>query len=175
VHAVSGKGRNRDFKNNGRHRPCAKWRYHVIEMAHVATILKVMGIAAGVGPAIHSQAQLREAVRSGLPSSTVSAMLDNLDLTGESMSRALALPRRTMARRRSEARLTPEESDRMYRLARTAAQAIEVLGSLDKATHWLRTPNRALGSVTPLDLMDTDIGVRQVEEVLGRIEYGVYS
>jgi putative toxin-antitoxin system antitoxin component (TIGR02293 family) len=50
-----------------------------------------------------------------------------------------------------------------------------VLGSTDKAARWLHTENRALGGQTPLALLDTDLGTRQVEEVLGRIEHGVFS
>jgi putative toxin-antitoxin system antitoxin component (TIGR02293 family) len=49
------------------------------------------------------------------------------------------------------------------------------LGTKEKAAAWLHRSNRALGHVVPLDLVDTEIGARRVEQVLGRIEYGVYS
>lgn len=87
----------------------------------------------------------------------------------------LAIPLRTLTRRKAERRLRPEESDRLVRLARILAQAVDVLGSTEKASQWLQRPNRALGGETPLSLLDTDLGSRQVEEVLGRIEHGVYS
>jgi|688.fasta_scaffold44238_9 hypothetical protein len=58
---------------------------------------------------------------------------------------------------------------------RVLSQAVEVLGSIDKARLWLKTPNRALGCEMPLDLLDTDIGTRQVEEVLLRLNYGIFS
>jgi len=58
---------------------------------------------------------------------------------------------------------------------RIAAQAAEVLGSEEKASRWLHSPNRALGGSRPLDVVDTDLGAREVEAVLGRIEHGVYS
>jgi putative toxin-antitoxin system antitoxin component (TIGR02293 family) len=45
----------------------------------------------------------------------------------------------------------------------------------EKAAQWLKTPNRALRGVRPLDQLDTDPGVREVEDILGRISYGVYS
>ena len=67
------------------------------------------------------------------------------------------------------------DSDWVNRLARIAAQAEEVFGSMEKASHWLRESNTALGGVTPISLLDTDLGTRQVENVLGRIEHGVYS
>lgn len=40
---------------------------------------------------------------------------------------------------------------------------------------WLSAPNDALSGESPLSLLDTDAGVRLVEEVLTRIEFGVYS
>jgi putative toxin-antitoxin system antitoxin component (TIGR02293 family) len=52
---------------------------------------------------------------------------------------------------------------------------MEVLGTIDKARAWLKTPNRALGNEVPLSLMDTDTGSRQVEEVLLRLNYGIFS
>ena len=51
----------------------------------------------------------------------------------------------------------------------------ETLGDEEKAAAWLKTPNRALRGARPLDQLDTDPGVREVESVLGRIAYGVYS
>ena len=68
-----------------------------------------------------------------------------------------------------------KESDRAYRLVGIAARAEDVLGSAEKAREWLTRPNRALGQVSPLSLLDTDEGARQVEAVLGRIEHGVWE
>ena len=48
-------------------------------------------------------------------------------------------------------------------------------GVADKTAAWLRTPNRALGGEVPIDQLDTDLGVKEVENILGRIAYGVYS
>jgi Protein of unknown function (DUF2384) len=73
------------------------------------------------------------------------------------------------------ARLTPEQSDIVIRTARTLAKAIDILGDREKAAHWLTTPNRALGGEIPISLLDTSAGAHEVETVLDRIEYGVYS
>ncbi|HSS78656.1 MAG TPA: MbcA/ParS/Xre antitoxin family protein [Thermoanaerobaculia bacterium] len=54
-------------------------------------------------------------------------------------------------------------------------RAVEVLGGREKALRWLDSPNRALGGRRPLDLLDTGLGTKQVEVILGRIETGVYS
>lgn len=73
------------------------------------------------------------------------------------------------------ARLTPEQSDVVIRTACTLAKAIDILGDREKAAHWLTTPNRALGGEIPITLLDTSAGAHEVEAVLDRIEYGVYS
>ena len=79
------------------------------------------------------------------------------------------------SRRKIEQRLQPGESDRLYRMARIAARATEVFGDTEKAALWLHRSNRALGGHPPLGLVRTDLGSRQVEQVLGRIEHGVIS
>lgn len=53
--------------------------------------------------------------------------------------------------------------------------ASEVLGSEEAASHWMSSPNRALGGVVPLSLCGTDEGSEEVEAVLRRIEHGVFS
>ena len=69
----------------------------------------------------------------------------------------------------------PKESDRLSHLARVTIMAMQILGTQEKAKQWLERPNRALGGEVPLHLLDTDIGARQVEAVLGRIDYGIFS
>ncbi len=119
--------------------------------------------------------ELRSAVRKGLPFSAFEAVSKQLDISPQHITAVLGIPPRTVARRKAARRLTPQESDRLYRLARAVAQAVEVLGTIEKARGWLKAPNRALGGDTPLELLDTDIGAHQVEEVLLRLNYGIFS
>lgn len=70
--------------------------------------------------------------------------------------------------------LKVDESDRVARLARVAALAAEALGR-NEGMRWLREPNVALGNRVPLSMLGTDAGARQVEQVIGRIEHGVFS
>jgi putative toxin-antitoxin system antitoxin component (TIGR02293 family) len=72
-------------------------------------------------------------------------------------------------------RLLSEESDRLYRVARVLARTEQVFGDQEKAARWLRRPHPVLNRQVPLEMLDTDIGARQVETILGRIEHGVYS
>jgi len=118
---------------------------------------------------------LRARLRKGLPYAALDAVALRFGLTPPELVVLLALAPRTLARRKAEQRLRASESDRLFRVTRIAALAEEVLGATDKARRWLHEPNRALGHRAPLELLDTDLGVRQVEDLLSRIAHGVPS
>ncbi len=122
-----------------------------------------------------SLAALRARVREGLPYASLEAVADRLGLRQEEIVALLALPRRTLARRKAARRLRSDESDRLVRLGRIAALAEDVLGSREKAARWLHSANRALGNDRPLDRLDTDPGAREVEDLLVRVAHGIYS
>jgi len=139
-------------------------------------IAEVLGGKKVLGRAVRSLTDLAELVREGLPASSVIALAEKLDLGNAALSKKLGIAQRTMTRRLSQhSRLSAAESDRTVRLARVYATAVEMIGSKEKAVEWLRTPNRALGGGRPIDQLDTDLGAREVEDILGRIAYGVYS
>jgi putative toxin-antitoxin system antitoxin component (TIGR02293 family) len=141
-----------------------------------ADIVEALGGRKVLGQSIRQPGELAQLVRKGLPASAVTALARKLEVGNGVLSRTLGIPVRTLTRRLGQgALLTSAESDRTVRLARLYAHAVEMIGDADKAIEWLRTPNRALGGERPLDQLDTDPGARQVEDVLGRIAYGVYS
>ena len=144
------------------------------ETSHTAQVVDLFGGADVLGKIVQ-RVQLREALRHGLPYSALEALMRKLGLDRTEVLRVLSLNPRTLARRKKESALRPDESDRLYRLARIVAAAQDVLGTLESAARWLAQPNRALGHEAPLTLLDTDIGTRQVEAVLGRIDAGVFS
>ena len=144
-------------------------------MSSTADIVKALGGPEGWSRPVSSPEDLKSWIREGLPYASLEKVMERFSLTREEISSALDLPARTLARRKQERRLHRDESDRLFRLVRIAAQAAGILGGEEKASRWLHTPNRALGGDRPLEMLDTDLGTRQVEEVLGRIEHGVYS
>ena len=119
--------------------------------------------------------QLRAQLRTGLPYASLEAVASGFQITQADIVAVLHLPPRTLARRKKEKRLRADESDRLFRLGRIAALAEEVLGSREKAGNWLHQPNRVLANQIPLRNLDTDLGARQVEDLLLRISHGVYS
>jgi putative toxin-antitoxin system antitoxin component (TIGR02293 family) len=66
-------------------------------------------------------------------------------------------------------------SDRHYRLARIVALANKYLGDAKRARRWLKRPHRALDGLAPIAAVETELGARQVENLLGRIAYGGIS
>lgn len=145
-------------------------------MTSAAAIAQVLGGRRVLGKAVKKPDDLAELVRKGLPASSVKALAERLDVGNTVLSQKLGIPQRTLTRRLSQgSRLTVAESDRTVRLARVYANAVRMIGDEEKAVEWLRTPNRALGGERPLDKLDTDVGAREVEDILGRIAYGVYS
>ena len=95
-------------------------------------------------------------------------------LVSTALARPQVLPR-SLQRRRRSGRLARFESDRLFRLARIVAFAHQALGGTELATRWLKRPNRALAGSTPVSFIDTELGARQVENVLGRIAFGGIS
>ena len=136
----------------------------------------VLGGEVILGGSFKRNGELAELVREGIPVRSLTLLALRLDLAQSEISEKIGIPQRTLTRRNAQdARLTPAESDRTVRLAQVFANATETLGSGEKAAAWLKTPNRALRGGRPLDQVDTDPGVREVEDILGRIAYGVYS
>ncbi len=88
------------------------------------------------------------------------------------LMRVIQINERTAQRRRERGALSPEESDRIARMARVSQRAIDSLGDEHRAREWLKRPNRALQDAAPLDLLSTDAGSELVTDELGRIEYG---
>jgi len=128
-----------------------------------------------LGRTLRTNNDLRSAIREGFPQKVVASVMNSVGLTLKELSAALDLSPRSLQRRRHQGRLARYESDRLYRLARIIALAKQYIGDEETATRWLKRPNRALGGEIPLALIDTELGARAVENVLGRIAFGGVS
>lgn len=116
-----------------------------------------------------------ERIRAGLPYRAVERLREALGLNLAELAEALSTSTRTLNRRKQTESLNPEESDRVFRIARVFAHALTVFESGDRAAGWFKTSNRALGGRIPLEMFDTDVGADMVGDVLTRIEYGDYT
>jgi putative toxin-antitoxin system antitoxin component (TIGR02293 family) len=138
-------------------------------------VIEELGGEPVLGRSLRSESDLQAAIRDGFPQTVVEEVMRAAGLTLKELAASLDLSPRSLQRRRREGRLARYESDRLYRLARIVALAKHYLGDAEMATRWLRRRNRALGGSTPLQFIDTELGARAVENVLGRIAYGGIS
>ena len=153
-------------------------------MAQTEAILRILGgekmISAKRGGKKNKGAMSRRTIihliRQGLSCRAADRVRRYYGLSDAQFKTLLGFSARTLARREAARKpLTPAQSDRVYRIARVGAHAEEVFADADTARDWLASPNRALSGASPLDLLDTDAGTEQVEEVLLRIEHGVFG
>ena len=128
--------------------------------------------AAILGVQAISDYDVVDKIRRGLPARALQSLEKKLRISPKQLAAVLNIPERTLMRRRSASAPIPkDESDRIYRVARIYNFAAEALGSEEAAAAWLLDKNPALRNV-PLQMLDTEIGTREVETVLGHIRYG---
>src|SRR2546428_9070811 len=121
-------------------------------------------------------AHLLRAMKKGLSYRTFERFRRNTSLSFERVTALIDIPRRTMTRRKREGRFLPDESDRLLRASRLFGKTLELFeGDRDAATEWLTTAQPALGGTVPLDLAKSEVGAREVERLVGRLEHGVFS
>jgi len=103
------------------------------------------------------------------------ADLTKLGFSMEELYRFVA-PRRTLSRRISNAEpLTMQENDSALRVVRVMELAERVLGEKERAQRWLRKPNRTIGGIVPLDLLESESGAILIEQTLHQIDHGIYA
>jgi putative toxin-antitoxin system antitoxin component (TIGR02293 family) len=134
---------------------------------HLKTISRQGGISGGAG--------VVKDVREGFPFLELEALRDRLELPMDRLAAYLGIARATLHRRKQAGRLTPDESEKVLRFRRLMEQATGIFGTEDEARTWLSRPKRGLGGAVPLEYAGSEIGAREVEMLLGRIQYSVYS
>jgi putative toxin-antitoxin system antitoxin component (TIGR02293 family) len=140
-----------------------------------SALAEALGGTPVLGEAIRSPLDWIGALENGLPPEAVDAAVERGILTRDEADE-LVIPRRTLSHRRQKSqRLTLEESDKLSRIARLTTRAAETFGSQEDAVGWLREPNGALAGQTPLALLRSGEGAVLVEQILGRIDHGVYT
>ena len=116
-------------------------------------------------------------IKAGLPIKEFDTLRALLGLTVADLAGKVGISLATLSRRRRHhTALDPAHSDRILRLARLYRLAVDLYdGNQAAARTWLTRPARALDGQTPLDFADTEAGAREVEQLIGRLEHGVYA
>jgi putative toxin-antitoxin system antitoxin component (TIGR02293 family) len=124
---------------------------------------------------VPTPSELIAAVKAGLDVRVFVDLARRLGVSEARLAEVAGIAPTTLTRRKRAGALTPDEGEHVLRLAALLDRAAHVFEDEADAADWLRTPNLALGGDSPLSLADTELGAREVDDLLGRLEHGVYS
>ena len=113
-------------------------------------------------------------LKSGFSADSFDKLKKCLKISDNMLSKIVHIPQRTLTRRRQDGRLRPDESERVLRIANIYDKALEVFETEIATEKWLKKPSRGLGYKIPLEYADTEPGAREVLNLLGRIEHGIF-
>lgn len=116
-----------------------------------------------------------EELKQGLSAGIVDELCIDLGISRQELARYTGVGERTLKRKLKEGRLSCGQSERMVRLSRLLERAVLVMGSREAAVQWLKAPRTHLRGQTPLEMAVTELGTEEVLNLLGRIEYGVFT
>ncbi|HLM60946.1 MAG TPA: antitoxin Xre/MbcA/ParS toxin-binding domain-containing protein, partial [Pyrinomonadaceae bacterium] len=120
--------------------------------------------------------KLAERVEAGFPFDALERLGKTTGLPLERLRVAVRITPRTLTRRKKEKKLSPEESDRLVSVSRLLAQTFELFeGNEEAGIRWFTSPNRALGGQSPIEVAATETGTREVENLIGRLEHGIFT
>lgn len=107
------------------------------------------------------------------------AHLENLKkrahLDYDKLSQALSVTRATLINKKGEEKYSEYVSERILALTELYSYGYKVFQDEDKFNNWMFTPNQALAGKLPYDIVDNQFGREEIKNIIGRIEYGVYS
>jgi putative toxin-antitoxin system antitoxin component (TIGR02293 family) len=107
----------------------------------------------------------------GLAFGEFEALRKQLDLSLDELTARLGLSRAAVAERKAAGRLTNDESGKVVCFARLLGHAVHLFGDLEEARQWLKTPQSGLHGAVPLDYAKTEMGAREVENLLSQLNH----
>lgn len=120
------------------------------------------------------QTPVVERIREGLPFREFAALRNLLDIPEEALGIYLGMSNATLHRRKKTRQFSQAESERLVRFTRLFGIAYSIFEDEEAAREWLKTENPGTAGESPLSYADTEFGAREVENLLGRIDHGVF-
>ncbi|HEX9997334.1 MAG TPA: antitoxin Xre/MbcA/ParS toxin-binding domain-containing protein [Abditibacterium sp.] len=115
-------------------------------------------------------------IQAGLPFSSFDVFHRASGISKPQIASTIVLKPSTMARRKKSGYLSADQSERLVRLAKVSESAVSLFeGDVAKAREWMEKPRSALGGKTPLEMTATELGAREVENLILRLEDGTFS
>lgn len=128
-----------------------------------------------LGLPARSTPELIRHIQEGLPFKALETLSLKSGIPPGEIASAMNIPQRTLARRKASGRFASEESERLLRLSIIFEKAVELFdGDVRSAVIWLRSGRPALGNSNYLAYSGTELGAREVEDLIGQLEHGVF-
>lgn len=112
--------------------------------------------------------------RAGISMQVFHRILKFSQISTKEIATMLPVSERQLSRYSPDHILRKDISSHLIQIVELFQRGYEVFG-VEKFQLWIRSENRALGNIPPIDILDTPIGIKMVEDIIGRIEHGVYS
>lgn len=90
-------------------------------------------------------------------------------------AKTLSVSRSTLITKKSHETFSEPISEKILHIAEIYSYGYGVFEDEDRFNKWIFQDNLALGGVTPLSLLNSQFGSEEVKNLIGRIEYGVFS
>ncbi|HJV19398.1 MAG TPA: antitoxin Xre/MbcA/ParS toxin-binding domain-containing protein [Sediminibacterium sp.] len=111
----------------------------------------------------------------GLSKNDLVQLKDKSGLGYDQLADVLSAARTTLINKKGTERFSRDLSERILSLADIYSYGYKVFEAVDAFNEWVDTPNAALGGKKPFDLLNNQFGREEIKNLIGRIEYGVYS
>lgn len=140
------------------------------------SFINLLGGETIVNHPVRSEFDLIALSNLGISKASLDALTGHLGISKKAFSEnILDTSVKTLERKKSTDKLDKRTSSHIIEIAKVVEHAFEVFEDEDSVKQWLNSPNRALGGIKPIDLFYIPTGLGMVDDVLGRIEHGVYS
>jgi putative toxin-antitoxin system antitoxin component (TIGR02293 family) len=139
-------------------------------------LVKILGGKANVKKPIQSNFDLIHLSQDGVTRASVEALMNYIGVSKKQFTEdILDISIKTLERKKVEEKFDKRTSSHVIEIAKLVEHALTVFEDEEKTRRWLNQENKALNNKKPIDLFDTLTGLMMVNDVLGRIEEGVYS
>jgi putative toxin-antitoxin system antitoxin component (TIGR02293 family) len=119
--------------------------------------------------------EMMDIARAGISKKDLEAFKEKTALDYDKLALALAVTRATLINKKGDEKFNTSLSERIIDLANIYSYGYEVFEEEARFNQWMFRPNRALGGQAPYDLVDNQFGREEVRDIIGRLDYGVYS
>ncbi len=147
-----------------------------IKQSAEPAFIRLLGGESIITKPIRSEFDLIALSNEGITKASLDTLISHLGISKKAFSEnILDASVKTLERKKSTDKLDKRTSSQVIEIAKVVEHAFAVFENAEKVKSWLNAPNRALNNIKPIDLFYIPTGLNMVNDVLGRIEDGVYS